>query len=57
MDQPKIATINKTISDNRNLKKLDMNDTNNIVYNTAYKELSASKCFDEKRRKLLKFRI
>ena len=29
-----------------------MNDTNGVVYNTAYKELSASKFLDEKRKKL-----
>ena len=50
LDHPEIITANKTIS--RNLKKVDLNDTNNVIYNTAYKELSASKFFDEKRRKL-----
>ena len=45
---PKITTI----SNNRKLNKKYLNDTNGVVYNTAYKELSASKFLDEKRKKL-----
>ena len=41
-----------TISNNRNLVKMDINDTNDVVYKTAYKELEATNFIDEKRQKL-----
>ena len=43
----KMDTLNNTKS-----SKIDMNDTNDVVYNTAYKELTARDCLNDKRKKL-----
>ena len=40
-------TLNSTKS-----SKIDMNDTNDVVYNTAYKELTAREYLNDKRKKL-----
>ena len=41
-----------TILNSRKFGKIDMNDTNNVVFNTAYKELRVKNIFNEKRTKL-----
>ena len=41
-----------TILNNIKLRKIDMNDTNDVVLNTAYKELTANNFINDKRRKL-----
>ena len=43
----KLTTLN-----NIKLRKIDMNDTNDVVLNTAYKELTANNFINDKRRKL-----
>ena len=53
LNQKIILSPKLTISNNRNYNKMDLNDTNDVVYKTAYKELTAPKCIDEKR-KILK---
>lgn len=53
LNQKIILSPKLTISNNINYNKMDLNDTNDVVYKTAYKELTAPKCIDEKR-KILK---
>ena len=52
LNQKIILSPKLTISNNRNYNKMDLNDTNDVVYKTAYKQLTAAKCIDEKRKKL-----
>jgi hypothetical protein len=46
------SDLNMDILNNTKSSKIDMNDTNDVVYNTAYKELTAREYLNDKRKKL-----